>query len=309
MRFLAALSVVVLISGQNVTQKFVATTRTVRLEIAADAATGHVMGLGAADFEVTDNGAAQSVRVEEIIDAPLDIDVVLQPPSAQAFTSDDQARATVPALRSFLSLLEERDRLGIIDAGMPPVRTREMSSGAVREIAVRQSSYSAVFDAIALGLLAPPSERRRVIVAFVNGADFRSVVPVEALARLSGELGPALVAVSAPAVYSDTVRLKSDLPQGGTESRSTDVAQAVFPSMLMFLARRTGGTIVRLGDAPADAQMRTLVASLRVGYLITYEAPPESGWHEVRVKARRRGINLRCRDGYFNDANRPSPAA
>jgi len=276
----------------------------VRLEVSVTDARGAVRGLRATDFVVEDAGRRQVVEVEEVVDAPLDLVLVAPPLSTVAFIAADQTTRVEIGLKAFLARVEGRDRLGVVVASAPPRRLRSLAVSAssfdVAELRKGDESYSTSFDAIALGLrVFDDAERRRALVAFTQATDFRSVITLDGVAELAGRLGPPFVLVGVPVNVQRDVRA-SAVTTGGKELDSVTghVSGSVFPAALERLARRSGGVAINLGsDAPAKL-MDEMFAWLRTHYVLTYKLPPGSGWHPVNVRANRRGVKVRVREGY-----------
>lgn len=286
--------------------KFTSSTSLVRLDVGVADDRGPVRGLRAKNFVVTDNGVRQTVGVEEFADAPLDVVLVAPPIPSFAYTSPEQAARIAPALSAVLTEVEERDRLGVILADAPPTRLRALESGrpSFDASAFSRGTFAAPYDAMtaALGEF-DQSDRRRVLMAFTNGTDFRSTVSFDALADLSSRLGPALVLVGAPVKIREQVHVAAETREGRpiTESVAA-VSGSATPLIFERLARRTGGVAVDLGRGDPARLIADVFVWLRTTYVISYEPPAGAGWHPVSVKVNRRDANVTAREGYFNGA-------
>ena len=194
-------------------------------------------------------------------------------------------------------------------ASAPPVRLRPLSFAKPRLTRPRSkvARYTATFDAITAGLGEfVPSDRRRLLVAFTNAADFRSTVSLEGLVQQTRRLGPAFVLVGSPthirqklnvsAMLGDQFGGKTELASGGAV-----VSGFVFPSSLQVLARRTGGITIDLGMGDPAEVIKSAFAWMRTRYVLSYEPPPAKGWHPLAVRVNRRGATVTVRDGYFVD--------
>jgi len=287
--------------------QFSTSTSLVRLDVGVIDNNGAVLGLHPEDFVVEDMGARQVVRIEEYVDAPLDLVLVAPPMTAVAYTNVDQVSRVTAGLSAFLGGVQERDRLGVIKASAPPVRLRPLELGRpsfdVRAFS-EAGTDAAPFDGIAAALrVFEPSERRRALVAFTNASDFRSVLTFEALAEMARRMGPAFVLVGTPVRVVTAVGARAQLVSGAqlAEANAINVS-SVFPTTLQLLARRTGGIAVNLGDGDPAQSIARMFTWLRTGYLVTYAPPPGKGWHRVTVNVTRRGARvLSVRDGYVVD--------
>lgn len=283
--------------------QFKATTSLVRLDVSVTDDDGPLTGLRAEDFVVEDRSVRQSVHVDSSIDTPLDLVLVVQPMTAIAFTSPEQAERLAPGVSSFLDHVKDDDRLGVILGGAPPTRLRAFSPGRplLNMDSFAGSQYAAPFDAMAVALSEfPPSDRRRALVAFTNVVDFRSLIEFDTLADMARRLGPAFVLVSSPVLVNDTIIRSAELAGrtiGGPVFAS--VGGYLFPRRLETLASRTGGITVNLGEGDPQALIKNMFTWLRTRYVISYTPPPGKGWHPVSVKVNRRGAKVTVREGYF----------
>jgi VWFA-related protein len=297
----AALTTAVVMGQATQQPTFRATTALVRLEVNVADEHGPVRGLRDKDFVVTDSGSTQSVTVQEVADAPLDVVVVAQPLRSISLTSDQQALPIWTALSAFVGYLEDRDRVGVLAANAPPTRVRPLTFGKpeLNRDQFYGGQYSAVFDTItaALGEFVP-SDRRQVLVVFCNGTDFRSTVSFDAVAAQARRLGPAFVLVSAP------IRIEQQLGArvaGTSMAADVTVAGNVFPATLQLLARRTGGMTIDIGKGDPGALVKDTIVWMRTRYVLSYEPPVQKGWHPLTVRVNRRNATVVTRDGYSVD--------
>jgi VWFA-related protein len=283
---------------------FRSTGAVVRIDVGVTDDKGPVAHLRAEDFVLTDNGARQQIRVDETQDAPLDLVAVTQPIESLQRTSDQQGPRIAAGFSAMLLDIDDRDRLAVLVASAPPARLRPLSFGKpqIDLQAIDTGAYAATFDAItaALGEFLP-SDRRRVLMAFTNGADFRSTVTLDALVDQTRRLGPAFVLVGSPTMIKQTVNVgaRTDTGIAIGETATALVSGFVFPSALELLARRTGGITVDLGKGDPAALMKNAFAWMRTRYVLSYEPPAGKGWHTLAVRVNRKGAIGTARDGYF----------
>lgn len=275
----------------------------VRLEVSVTDSRGPVRGLQTKDFEVVDDGVAQEVSVEEMADRPLDLVLVVQPIGSIAYTSNEQAARMRTGVASFISQVEDRDRLAVILAGAPPVRIRSLQAGkpVLGVGAFNGGVDAAPFDAItaAIGEFLP-SDRRRALVAFVNGTDFRSTVSFEGLVEQTRRLGPAFVLLGSPVKVDQDVSVKAETSMGVSLGQVTaKVAGFVFPTTLQLLARNTGGLTVNLGSGNPIDVIAGVFTWLRTQYVVSYNPPAGKGWHTIKVNVTRKGVTVTTRQGYM----------
>lgn len=284
---------------------FRSTASLVRIEVSVTDDHGPVEGLLADDFVLTDSGAIHRAAVYESKDAPLDLVAIVQPLQSLGQTSEQQAPSAAAGFAAFIDNIDARDRLGVLVATAPPVRLRPLSFGKPQldPRAIEGSPYAATFDAITAGLGEfLPSDRRRVLVAFTNGADFRSTVSFEGLVQQTRRLGPAFVLVGSATHVRQEALVGAVLGgEGGRElaSATAVVSGFVFPSSLQVLARRTGGITVDLGKGDPAEVIKRAFAWMRTRYVLSYEPPALKGWHSLAIRVNRKGATVTARDGYF----------
>lgn len=285
---------------------FRSTAALVRIEVSVTDDRRPIEGLLARDFVLTDGGLVQQPTVYESKDSPLDLVAIVQPLQSLQQTSNQQAPRIAAGFAAFLSNIDERDRLGVLLATAPTIRLRPLSFGR-QELgltAIDGDSYGATFDAITAGLGEfLPSDRRRMLVAFTNAADFRSTVSLEGVVEQARRLGPTFVLIGSPTRVEQSVQVKAEMGRGGPEIASATglVDGFVFPSALQLLARRTGGITVDLGKADPAELMKNLFAWMRTRYVLSYEPPDRKGWHPLTIRVNRKGATVIARDGYFVD--------
>ena len=299
-----AVTAVTVVAVQQPT--FRSTGQLVRIEVSVTDDRGPVTGLRAEDFVLTDTGTRQQPTVDETQDTPLDLVAVAQPLESLRQTSGQQAPRIAAGFAAFLDEIDARDRLGVLVASAPPRRLRQLSFGPPKfeSGAIDAGPYAATFDAItaALGEFLP-SDRRRVLVAFTNAADFRSTVSFDALVEQTRRLGPAFVLISSPTTIEQTVSVGATT-RAGTPIGDTATARIsgfVFPSSLERLARRTGGITINLGQGDPAKLLKDAFVWMRTRYVLSYEPPPGKGWHPLTVRVTRKGATVAAREGYFVD--------
>lgn len=285
---------------------FRSTGALVRIEVSVTDDRGPFAGLRAEDFVLTDNGALQRPAVDELTDTPLDIVAVAQPLASLRQTSEHQPSRIAAGFSAFLDNIAARDRLGVLLASAPPARLRPLAFGKPLMDArtIEGTPYSATFDAITAGLGEfLLSDRRRILVAFTNAADFRSTVSLDALAQLARRMGPAFVLISSPTQVTQTVHVGATTRDGVAigETATAQISGFVFPSTLDALARRTGGITIDLGKGDPASLIKNAFVWMRTRYVLSYEPPAGKGWHQVTVKVTRKGATVTAREGYFVD--------
>jgi hypothetical protein len=273
--FLAALLLAALPVDSSQEQRLVFRARAdlVVVDVSVFAGDTPVGGLTATDFQLSDNGVPQRIELVSTDAVPADVSLVVD--TSASVVND--TRRFWEEVRRISGMLRPGDRLGVTTFAtqirqvlpMAPVPI-EVTSGPISAV-----GHSAVFDALVQAMLRPGvPDRRRLIVAFTDGLDNRSVSDparlVEVAVRSDGLLNIVLTAGRAQRVLSDA-------------------------------AHATGGEVLRSTGGVAEMSQKVL-DRLQRSYLLQYvpEGVPRSGWHELRVTVAKPGtFTVRARRGYF----------
>lgn len=255
-----------------------------------------VLGLDAADFDLTDNGVSQSVSVSSLEEVPIDLTLVLTtyPPDRTV-----EYRRGLDDTEAVRRLLPPVDRLRII-------RVRDEVQGGLvdRDAAVpaaREAYFmgQALVDGLFYALAWPvPADRRHLVVAFTDGWDTWSTLDVGML--------PTLAARAAAVLHAAFWASPNDGGSGGGlvgvvgANASARVAEwRVSYDAVVAAAHATGGAVHRTNQ-PAATLLST-IRDFRTSYVLRYtpRGVPLPGWHELRVQVNRPGsFTVRARQGY-----------
>jgi VWFA-related protein len=255
----------------------------VRVEVLVTRGGAPVRGLGAADFELRDDGRLQALEPILEEETPVDAILVLDMSGSVNGPKLDALKA---AGRAFLDGLREGEQAALL-AFNHEVRLLEPLTadlGAVRRALERASprGSTALVDAVYSALrLREPGDRRTAIVVFSDGIDNLSWLPAADVVEAAGR--------SNATVYGVAVRAKGDqkVPFLG------DVVQA------------TGG---RLFQASSERDLRArfldVLGDIRARYVLSY-APggvDAAGWHALDVRLKRVKGDVLARPGYWRGA-------
>ena len=253
-----------------------------------------VAGLGAGDFTVTDNGAAQTIDVRALARQPIDVAIALDVSSSVRGERLERLRQ---AARALVGLLTPQDRATLVTfdhqvtLGPDDVSPRALEA---RLAAIVAGGRTALIDALTTALVwGGGRERPMLILAFSDGRDTASWTRADqalALARSSDAVVDAVV--TGELLPTSTARLGAG---------NMLVPLTPDEHFLADLAAQTGGR-VRNGEAGSGlaGAFRDALEQFRGRYEITYTATgKEPGWHavDVRVPARR-GATIHARRGY-----------
>ena len=251
----------------------------VQVDVSATRGGRPVAGLTAADFVLTDNGVSPQIESALVEDAALSVQLVLDTSSS---VSGSRLRRLIEACMGLLGLLRNSDRAGLItfstsvDVKVPLTGDLDRVKRAVAT--VRGGGATSLRDAVQLALETPPEAGlRRLILVFSDGADTMSWLrdgDIVESARRSG-------------VVVHVVEIR------GLDSSSL---------FSVALTNAAGGRIFSASSAEDLARLFTgALAEMRARYTLTFtpRSPAVPGWHDLKVKARAPGIDVKARPGYF----------
>jgi len=255
----------------------------VRVEVLVTRGGAPVRGLGAADFELRDDGRLQALEPILEEETPVDAILVLD---LSGSVNGPKLDALKAAGRAFLDGLREGEQAALLafhhEVQLLEPLTADL--GAVRRALERASprGSTALADAVYSALrLREPGERRTAIVVFSDGIDNLSWLPAADVVEAAGR--------SNATVYGVAVRTKGDqkVPFLG------DVVQA------------TGG---RLFQASSERDLRArfldVLGDIRARYVLSFSPGPggAAGWHALEVRLKRGKGDVLARPGYWRGA-------
>jgi VWFA-related protein len=239
-----------------------------------------VPGLGAADFDVWDNGVRQRVdRVSEggLQGAPLDVVLTFDTSESMAGSKLQQL---VEAGRSVLERLRPVDRAALVTFSERTALRRALSAdyAAVRGGLDAMAAYgrTSMFDALYVALMQHRSrDTRSMVLLFSDGLDNASWLNGTDVRQVARE--------------SDSVVYVVGLDTGIRKQMEDVVAE-------------TGGEIV-VADSPNHLKtlFARLLGEMQARYVLTYypENVKREGWHAIEVRLRGRQGDVKARRGYY----------
>jgi VWFA-related protein len=238
-----------------------------------------VPDLAQADFELTDNGVAQTIGALSYEKLPIDLTVLLDVSTSVNGRVLDQLRRAVNDLRKNL---RPQDRLRLVAVNMRIQRLVDFDAPPAAIDAafanLTSGGASAVLDALAVSLAsAAPPDRRQFAVIFTDGKDSISINTPDMLLDTARRTTAAISVVLATPLRRPADRIYTDL------------------------ANETGGQVVSLlpGETFGDTLQRAL-DQFRSSYVLTYTPTgvERTGAHALAVHVKRGGVDVRARKGY-----------
>jgi VWFA-related protein len=258
-----------------------------------------VQDLSARDFEVLDNG-----RSRTIADFRTDVTGVS---IALLFDVSGSMEGQLPnareAARHVLSWLDARDEAAVFTFDTDLNERADFTVG-LRTLPEAMSSVvpfgaTSLHDAIALTAkrVGEREGRRRAVVVLTDGADnWSRLKPSEAALVASVIDVPVYIFGIVPGIDNPT-----------SELAATSVEHSAFAGPLPELASATGGyTFVASTPSQRSLAARQIVDELRHQYLIAFESSGTPGWHPLVVRAHKKDLVVRARNGYIAGQSRPS---
>jgi len=278
-----------------------------------------VVGLKAADFEITDNGVRQTVDDVATGHESIDVTLVLTPVQVDRSSG---ARDNFVSAEGTRRLLQSADRLRVIvvdDAvrgsvvaadydvltdsridKLRPVRGLFNGFSTVLNPGQTQNWAVSLTDGLFYALAWPiDPDRRHLVVAFTDGWDKDSTLEVQTLPNLAARSDAVLHVVSW-ATPGDGPSATLAMPPSSARVADRELREweASFRPVDEAV-RRTGGTLLRTTRA-AEA-LAEIIADFRSSYILRYSPKGVAlpGWHELGVKLTQSGsFKIRARKGY-----------
>lgn len=267
-----------------------------------------VAGLGATDFELRDNGVAQTIASVTRDDIPLDLFLVLD---ASASVAGELRRALSEAARIALETLATPDRVSLLTFTHRLTEAAQLSSdrGAVLEAidAMGASGATSLFDAVYAALMRrEDSPRRALVIVFTDGYDSSSWLPPSAVVDVAKQTDAVVYGVTLAS--AERVRRRETVARSGPEllagqmivTRSAGRQEP--PPFLGEIAAMTGGRVLHASN---PAKLRGLfeqaVREMKTRYVLSYtpHGVAREGWHTLDVRLTRRAGDITARKGYF----------
>jgi len=255
-----------------------------------------VGGLTGEDFELTDNGVAQTVRAVSLESTPLDLTVVLDASGSMAGDAADALRKDVDAIGRMLG---QEDRLRIVTFATRATEILPMQqwSAATQHVEFHSTGATAFFHALTAALLHQTTAGRpHLVVAISDAADNMSLLDgadVEGVARHSDAVLYVVQRQHKTNVRGTAHVLRWGwVPYGGY-----NVIGAVREAV-----EGTGGRLfAEQVDRPLPEVFKRTLADVRTGYVLwfTPTGVAKSGWHDLSVRVKGRRYDVTARRGYF----------
>jgi hypothetical protein len=267
-----------------------------------------VPGLGAADFELWDNGVPQEVDEAVAESGSLDVSILLDTSGSVSGLFENRL---VQAVKETVGLLRPEDHAELVTFDRVIRRTVAVHGNGGNQMPQRiGDGGTALFDAIAAGLMENIEPgRRHLIVALTDGLDTQSVISRSSRQALVARSN-AVVDIIALSLSGRTSNFYFGNFQGA--GKNTREAAGDYDYLLREITTGSNGTFydLRPGASFIDS-LREAVGTFRQRYTLRFQPTgvERKGWHELRVKLKSGKFEVHARKGYFGDNAVKEPAS
>jgi VWFA-related protein len=258
-----------------------------------------VVGLTAADFQISDNDVPQTVDLIDRETVPLSVSLVLDTSSS---VEGDKMTHLASAVDQAIRALSNEDSASLmtfsheITSQAPP--TSDLASLVKLTAGVRASGATALRDAVYAALATEPgTESRSVMIVFSDGLDTASWLTADQVAAAAQR--------SNTVIYGVTVADHQVVRAIQLADRvASSVEPEYSPNQTAFLdriANLTGGRVIRTDvTARVGEAFRQVIEELRTRYLLSYSPTgvDTPGWHTIAVRVKGRRVQVQARRGY-----------
>lgn len=280
--------------AQQQTPVFHGETDVVALDVTVQDGKNPVLGLGPRDFDVRDNGVAQTVTDVSYGRLPIDLRLVFD---TSGSISDTQLQVYLQAMTAVTSALQPDDRCDILAFSARMIDAAALQHPPVKiDLQRAEPNATSFFDMVSLALItAPTFGRRQLTMVMSDGADNASFFDQRTLVDIAKRTDAVVYGI---------------LPTNTTRG-SAVLAERRMTTQLAPLASATGGRVVASTNG-LTAALLTALDEFRKSYVVVYTATGvvRSGWHELKVTVpKSRGYTVRAKQGYMGTGLFPTDPA
>lgn len=243
-----------------------------------------IAGLTAKDFELTDNGVAQTISAFTLEALPIDVTLLMHVSRSIEGSRLEWLKASVAET---YGKLKPDDRLRLIAVQHMLREIVPFQARGTKPVldTVKAAGGTSLYDALATAMMhASEPERRQLIVAFTTGVDTISILDQKSTEAVAG-LADAVVHLVVPV-------------GGSAAMRKAAMADAAPVSALVA---RTGGQTFQTDiDKPIGGAFTQALEEFRTSYVLRYvpAGVKRDGWHEIVVTVKGGPYDVRARKGY-----------
>jgi VWFA-related protein len=256
-----------------------------------------VSGLTPGDFELFDNGVAQTILQVYVQQLPLSVIMVLD---TSGSVQGERLDFLKKAAAAVVERLRPDDRAAIVSFSAPLTLQAPLTGDRAALLdainALKAEGSTALIDAAFTGLaLRGVAATRALVLLFSDGVDTASMLSEDRVLQAARR--------SDATVYAIGIRDTSRIVQSGGRLVWPDDTALTDDRFLSRIAAETGG---RLLQAQENRELATTFARVidefNSRYVLGYEPTgvPTRGWHDVSVRLKTRRGTVLARRGYFS---------
>ena len=271
--------------------QFRADVEIVQVDVFVTRGSQAVTDLKSREFEVYDNGVSQEVQLLERESIPLTAVLVLD---SSASLAGRKLTDLQTAVRAFVDVLEPNDRVALLafsshlEILADLEATRETTLEALSTM--RAEGATSLHDALYAGLTIGSQSTGSLLLVFTDGRDTFSWLTSDDVLDV--------VRKTDSLVYVVTTEPKQP---ADWQRRVPKVYDPTVP-FLGKVASAGGGTVFSLDSlSELERVFLSILAEMKTRYRLYYypQGVERPGWHDLKVKVRRRGVQVRARPGYW----------
>ena len=257
-----------------------------------------VLNLGAADFQIWDDGIPQEVVTFGRGDIPFSAVLLVD---ASASMEGDRLKTAVEGVRAFASDIAPLDEVQVMLFSDELLHRTPFSSDSATLLSsladVQARGGSAINDHLYLALKQLEERQgRRAVVLLSDGVDIESMLGMDDVRRAAQRSGILLYWIRLQG--GDQRRVLYSSSWRSREDHSRQLA------LLEQTAAESGGRIEPISAiAEVGPAFRRIVRELREQYVLGYYPSVDKNdgaWHKVQVEVRGGGYQVRTKSGYFD---------
>ncbi len=273
-----------------------------------------LLDLTVEDFEVYDSGVRQEIRLVEPEAVPLSTVLVFDTSESVRGEKHHHLKA---AARAFLDGLNENDRAALLTLSTCLQLGGGLDgdvSAVVEALALTEAfGMTALYDGLYAGLRIIDEEERPLLLLFTDGRDTSSWLSDVEVLEFMRESNAVVYAVTTqsppPDEGPDRANIMAQNMKSGLVSRRKGTVAPEI-QFLEELARLTGGGLLYT-ESPSLLQeaFQQVLSEVKTRYLLSYfpTGVDREGWHELEVKVKKSGAEVKTRPGYWKGSSSPRP--
>jgi VWFA-related protein len=237
-----------------------------------------IRGLGASDFELFDNGVAQTVELVSFDQIPLNVILALDMSDSVAGERLEQLRGAGGGL---LAALHKEDQAALVTFShavqLGASLTTDVASVRAALAAAVSAGQTALVDGTYAGIMVGESDAgRALLIVFSDGVDTSSWLRADAVLDAAKRADVVVYGVS--------------------------VVSRLKPEFLRDVTSFTGGRLFEIEKrANLSATFLGILDEFRHRYLVSYtpRGVAKDGWHKLEVRVKNRRATIKARPGYL----------